>query len=763
MPPILRSLTLPALAGLLLSIAACSADLPLDTAATSKTSNSNVTGVAASAQAAPTTAQAAGPTAAPTNPILFVTQVPTQGGDPFSSRLSTFSNHRPSIGSAVRGGDLMIRYADGALRNLTKEAGYGMDGLQGAQAIAVREPTVHWSGTKAIFSMVIGAPLQRYGSTDGKWQIYEISGLGRNQAATITKVPRQPEHYNNVSPLYTSDGDILFTSDRPRMGEAHLYPNLDEYESTATITGIYKLKPSTGALTILNHAPSGAYSPTIDSFGRIVFTRWDHMQQDQQQDGSIDLGYNYDPFNYSSESTGATRTGRFRDTFPERRAQTTTPYGRVKGHTYNLFTPWQMRQDGTEELTLNHIGRHEMVGSYVYLPRAFMDDGALSDNVSLANFANRKHIRMDGGIFHIRENPVSPGIYYGIYAREFAEGTTNQIVRFNGAPTLNAEQMVFSDASPAAGSGGLPGGRFRNPLPLTSGSMVASYTPDATFGGSSTLRLHQLNVDSSNMFVAGTPLTPGIYKTVSWWTGDPTPRQYSGPLWEIEAVEVVARTPPPMTGHPAVPAPERAVLAAEGVDENVLRDWLRERDLALIVTRNQTSRDRADTQQPYNLRVPGGESTTRGNGAVYDISHYQIVQANLVRAYGNNITGRRPVAEPMSVPSNPANPGGPAGSVKIAADGSTAAFVPARRALSWQTLDPEGVPVVRERVWLTMQPGEIRTCGGCHGENSRNQANEPSPTNQPQALAALIRHWKETQAGGPKVRNGAKPLLPPRP
>jgi len=611
--------------------------------------------------------------------------------------------------------------------------------------------------------MVIGAPLQRYGSTDGTWQVYEVTGLGRNQAVSITKVPGQPEDYNNVSPLYTSDGDILFTSDRPRMGEAHLYPNLDEYESTPTITGIYRLRPSTGELTILNHAPSGAYSPIIDSYGRIVFTRWDHLQHDQQQDGSLDLGYVYDPFNFTSEAANATRLGTFRDTFPERRAQTTTPYGRVKGHTYNLFTPWQMRQDGTEELTLNHIGRHEMVGTYVYLPRAFMDDGALSDSVSLSNFANRKHIRMDGGIFHIRENPLAQGTYYGIYAREFGEGTTNQIVRFNGAPTLNAEQMVFSDASPAAGGGGLPGGRFRNPLPLTSGGMVASYTPDATFGSSSTLRLHQLNVNGSNMFIAGAPLTPGIHKTVSWWAGDANPRQYSGPLWEIEAVEVVARTPPPMTGHPAIPAPERAVLAAEGVDENVLRDWLRERDLALIVTRNQTSRDRADTQQPFNLRVPGGEVTARGNGQVYDISHYQVVQANLVRGYANNITGRRPVAQPMSVSSNPSNQGGPAGSVKIAPDGSTAAFVPARRALSWQTVDPAGEPVVRERVWLTLQPGEIRTCAGCHGENSRNQANEPSPTNQPQALAQLMQHWKQIQAGGPDVRHGSRPLLPPTP
>ncbi|TYT23609.1 hypothetical protein FZO89_15310 [Luteimonas viscosa] len=759
---IFRASLLTMLAALGAVLAGCSTEQAAEASSEDKATTAETLAGMVAVQPGRQTAAARGTAKAISNPILFVTQVPTPGGDRFATRLSSFANHQPGMGSSLRGGDLMIRYADGTLRNLTREAGYGMDGLQGANAIAVREPTVHWNGTRAIFSMVVGAPLQRYAATSGKWQLYEVTGLARGETARITRVAGQPANYNNVSPLYASDGAILFTSDRPRKGEAHLYPNLDEYESTPTVTGIFRLDPATGSVTILNHVPSGAFSPTIDSYGRVIFTRWDHLQHDQQQDGSIYLGYTFDPFNYSSESANATSVGLVRDTFPERRQDTDTPYGRVGAHTYNLFAPWQMNQDGTDELTLNHIGRQELVGDYGYLPRAFMDDDALSDNVNQSNFANRKHIRMDGGIFHIRENPVARGTYYGIYAREFGEGTTNQIVRITGAPTLNAEQMLITDASPAAGSNGLPGGRFRNPLPLTSGDMVASYTADAEFGASSRLRLHQLNTNASGMFVAGTALTPGIRKTVSWWTDEATPREYSGELWELEPVEVVARTPPPATSHPAIPSPERAVLSDEGVNEAALRNWLQSNDLALIVTRNQTSRDRGDTQQPFNLQVPGGVRKTRGSGRVYDIAHYQIVQANLVRAYGNNIRGRRPVAQPMDVAQNPANAAGPDGSVRIAADGSTAAFVPARRALSWQTVDPSGEPVVRERVWVTLQPGEIRTCAGCHGENSRNQAGEATPTNQPQALRELMRHWKQTYGGeAGRRRNGSAPLLPP--
>nr|MBP6797141.1 hypothetical protein [Luteimonas sp.] len=413
-------------------------------------------------------------------------------------------------------------------------------------------------------------------------------------------------------------------------------------------------------------------------------------------------------------------------------------------------------QDGTEELTLNHIGRQEL--TFDYLPQTFADDPSLRGIGNQSLFANRKYIRMDAGIFHIRESRTTPGTYYGIYAREFAQGTTNQIVRFTGAPSLNAEQMVFTDAS-LVGSGV---GRFRNPLPLSSGDMVASYSSAAEFGQGSTLRLHQLATNASGMFTAGTALTSGISKSVEWW-GASGRQSYSGPLWEIEAVEVASRARPAVTAAPAVEAPEQAILDAEGVSASVLRDWLRTNDLALIVTRNQTSRDRGDKQQPFNLRVPGGVSKTGDGGRVYDIAHYQIVQGNLVRAYLNFRGGRRVVAQPMTVPANAnlPNASGPAGSVKIAADGSTAAFVPANRALSWQTVDPNGEPIVRERVWVTLQPGEIRTCAGCHGENSVNQAGQPKPTNQPQALRDLIRHWKQTSGTGTsRRRNGSAPLTP---
>jgi hypothetical protein len=680
------------------------------------------------------------------NPILFVTQVPALND--FTSRGSTFGNHGASLAAVPRGGDLMLRYPDGLLRNLTREAGFGMDGMQGANAIAVREPTVHWSGGKAVFSMVVGAPTQRYEVASYYWQLYEVTGLDRGQTASITKVPNQPALYNNVSPLYGTDDRILFTSDRPRTGQAYLYPQLDEYESAATVSGIWSLNPAVaGDLRLLNHTPSGAFSPSIDSFGRVVFIRWDHLQQDQQADADRAAPTNppNGSFTYADESAGALATSLRTDMFPETRADTPSGvFGPVNGYTNNLFTPWQINEDGTKEETLNHIGRHEL--SFGYMPTSFSSDPALSYYTNDALHANTKPIRMDGGLFHLREDPVIRGTYYAILAREFGSLTSNQIVKLTGGEPMSANQMVLSNVTPmpTPNTNDLPGGRFRNPLPLVSGTLIASHTPTVAANASDMLdfRLKPLIPDPvSGLYQAGNSLTGGITKSVTWWDPD-TQRSFAGMLWEIEAAEVVARQRPVRPAD-ALELPEQTIFNEESVNETAFRTWLKNNNLALIVTRNQTSRDEADRQQPFNLQVPNGVSKVApGGGKVYDISHYQIFQADQIRGY--RWPGRRVQARPLHDPKaqNVANPGGPAGSVKIAPDGSTAAFVPARQALAWQTTDAGGNAVVRERVWVTLQPGEVRVCASCHGVNDKDQAGLAAPTNKPEALRALLQHWK---------------------
>jgi hypothetical protein len=673
-------------------------------------------------------------------PILFVTQVPVATDS--AARLSAFANHLPGIEQAPRGGDLMLRYPGGTLRSLTREAGFGSDGEQGARAIAVREPAVDWDGKRAVFSMLVGA--------HAFWQLYEVSGLEQGARARIRRVPGQPARANNVSPLYATDGRILFTSDRPRTDGAHLYPQLDEYEATPTTTGIWSLDRNTGALRILNHTPSGAFSPIVDSYGRVVFTRWDHLQQDQLAQRDRDAGANgvalpFGSFNYAGEAAGAVPLPTRAEAFPESRSGSHGKYGAVSAFANNFFTAWQMNEDGSGEETLNHVGQHEL--SFGYLTPSFRDDPSLSNTTVDSLHANRTSIRREGGLFQLREDPGLPGSYLATAARDRDTFGTGQLVRLAGAPNLNGEQMTVTPLTPGDAGDALPGGRFRNPLALTDGTLVASHTTNVRAPAPGrpldSLRLVRLEPDrATGLYRAGAPLTSGIRKAL-WWRTGASRKSWSGELWELEAAEVRAR-PLPSRARAALEAPERAVLAEERVSEDELRAWLVRHDLALIVTRDQTSRDRADLQQPFNLHVPGGVTTLSARapaGKVYEIAHFQLFEGAQVRAYRGR-AGRRVVAQPLAGGANPANRGGPPGSVPIAPDGSTAAFVPARRALSWQTTDRSGEVVVRERNWITFQAGEMRVCASCHGINTRDQAGRFAPQNKPEALRTLLAWWR---------------------
>ncbi|MBL8300346.1 MAG: hypothetical protein JNN30_18575 [Rhodanobacteraceae bacterium] len=691
------------------------------------------------------------------NPILFVTQYPV--ANDFATIGSVFANHRGTVDLSGRGGDLYIRYPDGSLRNLTQEAGYGNAGPQRANAIAVRDPAVSWDGSRAIFSMVVGAPLQQYQYVDSYWQLYEATGLGQGQPLTITKVANQPLNRNNISPTYLSDNSIVFVSDRSRNGANHLYPQLDEYESTPTPTGLWRLQPATGQLDLLQVSVSGAFNPLVDSYGRLLFTRWDHLQRDQQNDSANnDNG----TFNWSSEAPNATATTDRSEVFPEPRIA--VPGSGVNGFTINHFFPWMVNQDGTEEETLNHVGRHEL---HSYFDRS-LQDPALSEFIPTET--NNRILN----VLQLREDPTTPGRYYAVDAPEFNTHASGQLIRIDAAPGVNPALIRATWLNPRANVNFSPNGsplpqppeftgRFRNPLPLSDGQLIAAHATEWRQAGNDgtreapqpryQFRLKRLVAAPGGHFVAAENLTPGISKSVSFWDPDYAV-SYSGPLWELSPVEVRARPVPPTTGW-QLHAPELAAFTAENVDVAAFRSYLRANGLALLVVRNATTRDSADRQQPFNLRVPGGTQTTsNGGGQLYDIAHMQFFQGDQIRGMGGVATpsvGRRVLAQVLrdkpALLANAANIGAPPGSTAIASDGSVAAFVPAQRALAWHSTSPNGTPVVRERYWISFAPGEIRACDGCHGVNQQNQATPgaPAATNTPQALRQLLARWRDKQ------------------
>jgi hypothetical protein len=696
------------------------------------------------------------------NPIAFITQLPIP--DEFCTINSPFCNHLGKINFSGRGGDLWIRYPDGSLKNLTSAAGFGQAGLQGLRAIQVRDPAVHWDGKKIIFSMVRGVSPERYKEKRYFWQLYEITGLAKNQKPVITKVARQPTNYNNISPAYGTDGRIIFVSDQPRGGQVQLYPQLDEYELRPTNTGLWSLNPGTGNQIMLTHSPSGDFNPFVDSYGRVIFTRWDHLQQDQQaSDDRNGTGQN-GTFNYASEAANAKILNSRQEVFPEPIIFDSVSLGgtQLHGLLFNHFFPWQVHEDGTALESVNHIGRHELGGSYV--DTVFADDPGLLNSNNTANPKTKKISKF----FQIKQDPTNPNSFIGVDAPEFGAHTSGQIVRLtNMAPTQNADKVVtgYLTAKSTASNvdyGSTPpddhSGHYRDPLVLSDGTLMAAHTyetrEDSNEGSTEypnaryRFRLRSLKKLSNGTWTAGQLLTQGIKKRISYY--DPSNLvHYSNELWELQPVEVKAR-PKPAKLLPKLETPEKQVLQEQGISEASLRQYLKSKNLALAIMRNVTRRDHKDKQQPFNLAVAGSSTkTVTGKGKIYQVAHFQAFQADQIRGLTGCCSatakpGRRVLAQPLhSVTANPPlTAGAPKGSVKIAKDGSVAMLLPTRRALTWQITDKKGNFVVRERNWLSMQPGEIRTCPACHGVNTTDQVGQKPPANKPQALRELLVYLK---------------------
>jgi hypothetical protein len=716
------------------------------------------------------------------NPIVFVTQPPIVHelngaiSNTFLSIVTIFGNHLPDTAHAGRGGDLWLVLKNQGLVNLTKSAGLGASGIQHGVGIDVRDPAIHWSGRKVLFSMVVGAPSSATDTTQFHWQLYEVTNLDAviadtNTTPTIVKVPNQPAN-NNVTPCYATDGRIIFMSDKPYNG----IDILDEYKGHPTVSGTYSLDPATGDLKMLQHTPSGAFNPFIDSFGRLIVTRWDHLSQDPQ---ALDerLGKRYSGvFNYLDESLGAATQIAPLETFPEPRNNDTNVLLQlgVNGNEFNLFFPWALDQDGGNEEIINHVGRHEFQSSMV---KSFTADTNLVTYSNLAQRAasgvNSANTNALSTFFQLAEDPRNPGLYFGVQAQDISifGGThaAGQILTLTGGPSVNPTNMVVSSVTAPNGNQlGNPLGLYRNPLPMTDGSLIAAYTPDNTsllFGvdtntGSATLPVSQFKFrlmtlsKGSTYWTTNQALTPGISKTAIYYEGALLLTN-TAIQWELQPVEVRARAIPTPLKSSVTPI-EAQVFAEEGVDAATFQADLAQRNLALCISRDVTARDSADKQQPYNLRVPGGVSSIANSGQVYDITHLQFLQADYLRGYSNGpnaqpMPGRRILAVPMHDTTNvnysSSKLDAPLGGTELMSDGSQATLVPANRAVTWQLTGPNNNDsVIKERYWISFRPGEIRTCANCHGINAVDQMGRGSPLNPPLALRKLLQHWRTNAA-----------------
>ncbi len=758
----------------------------------------------------------------PANPILFVTQVPipeevntrdvTQS---FMSIASPFSNHLADTLHAGRGGSLFVRFANAQVVDLLTVADWSAipGGKPAADATAVRNPAVNWTATKAIFSMTTGKPSGPADATLYLFQLYEITlptqaQLAANVKPVLTKVANQPA-YNNVFPAYAQGGKIVFASDRPYNGQAHLTQR-EEYLSLPTVSGMWVLDPTDAAtLKLLHHAPSGAFYPFVDSAGRVIFTNWDHLSRDTQAvtdsrlaDASLGETFPHTTNgsgNFADETAAAAftqvtaMTANTWDTFPEPRnfdRKTLADfYPGVNGNAFNLFMPWMVSIDGTGGELLNHVGRHEVGTGFT---RSFNTDANLSDfnpaNAPSATNGNYAIHNYFTSFLAPREDPLNPGTYFGADSPDLGTHGAGRISKLSNAGVgVNPDTMGVSYVSNAAAAPIVKGGMnlpptglsvsvvdldlYRTPVPLADGNLIASHVavrqtdyntntvanPVPVLGYNFRLRSLKPPVAPALYYSNDVTLTPGITINTSYYVGA-TLVSYNGPAWELDPTEIISRNEPATPGAPAIHAVTAAQFAAANVHIPTFQNYLTANNAALAVSFDVTKRDQHDKQQPYNLRVSwsGHQTTKAGTTGLYDIAWMRFFQADLRRGYALTgsmpLASRRVVATPLhdTMAMNVQTAGAPAGSVRIGDDGSVAAIVPAGKAITWDMLanDRAKTSQVKERVWVTFQRGEIRTCANCHGINTADQTGGPPPTNAPAALAALLAYWKSGNPSG---------------
>ena len=742
--------------------------------------------------------------------VLYVTQVPVPDEIlnntnhditlTHMSIASAMQNPQATPVNAPRGGALWIRYADGTRRNLTNAAGFGgavdanfnATGFQGANSIAVAHPFMHWSGTKAIFAMIVGAPASTSDTTVFHWQLYEITNFASGQTPVIALVNGQPTNYNNLYACYDTQDRIIFVSDAPRGLDAALYPQLDEYLAQPTNTGLWRLdRANANELVQILHTPSGAFSPFIDSAGRVIFVQWDHLSRDVSatydrvpntgigetwtQTTNGNLTFDSEAAN-SGFTAGTTANYATYNNYPEPRNFDKTALaagGNINGLAFNQFFPWECREDGSSHEVQNHAGRHEISPSFT---KSFTDDPALVNSSPTGN----RTVHM----FNVVEDPTTPGKFYATNIPELGTHSAGSLLSYNLGLNVNPDSLTLTLVTPVVnlpnpGLGqsplGTPVSIYRNATPLSDGTLLAVHTLADQYDSNSgtatspksrySFRLRML-ILSGATYVADTsnnPTTPANV-SISYIANGQTLTYTGAPLWELDPVEVLNRSASkPAQLNSAIASVEQGVFDTVGVHAPTFQNYLKARNLAVVVNRNSTHRDAADKQQPFNLKVAWSStqtlaSTYQAGDKIYDIGFLQLLQSDAIRGYqpaslpAGGWPGRRVMPMPLhqNLGEMPTVSGVPSGAVKLGTDGSWAAVLPARRAVSWHLTDSTGTKsVVKERYWVNFAPGEVRTCAVCHGVNTKDQANNLGvPTNPPLALTDLLNFWKGNNPPG---------------
>ncbi len=125
---------------------------------------------------------------------------------------------------------------------------------------------------------------------------------------------------------------------------------------------------------------------------------------------------------------------------------------------------------------------------------------------------------------------------------------------------------------------------------------------------------------------------------------------------------------------------------------------------------------------------PGLAGVPRGAVKSLRVVALEYRVAGIGRNENHGPAGGALVSTPIAVANGSWDVKIPLGRAKVHEDGSALFAVPARRPVYFQALDAQGRALQSMRSWSTLQPGESRSCIGCHDDKNISPPLDSAPT-----------------------------------
>ena len=327
-----------------------------------------------------------------------------------------------------------------------------------------------------------------------------------------------------------------------------------------------------------------------------------------------------------------------------------------------------------------------------------------------------------------------------MHAREMSDGRLMVLTRqrtdvdFGGNLTIINTKDFVENTQPLAASAGLagtaqtpatlndvrtvpgpsPGGRFESGFPLWDGSgrILVSWSQCRLLdvGGADPTRI--IPCDSTHLADPNAQVARPLY---SIWMFTPSQNTILPVMAPVEGVMVTEA----IAAQPRTPLPAVILDKKPPLDANP--DWVSEGVGVLSI------RSVYDIMGVDQARTDSGTATSIGNVSNPTNAQYVQRQVRFVRI-------EKPVSQPddddIADPDNSAF--GPTGMMReivayapVEPDGSVRMKVPANIAFTISLLDANGRRVNNanpHRAWLSMRPGELLECNGCHVRTTANGA-----------------------------------------